>query len=77
MQPEHSPTSLAAITHLESTGKFLFDYTRFSLRLMPILFNSHANIDHEQDYHSFFGEIACGRWAISCLRKYLWKHIFY
>ena len=44
---------------------------------MSILFNSRANIDHAQDYHSFFGELACGRWAISCLRTYLWEKLLY
>ena len=45
-----------------------------SPRLLLILFNSRAKLDHEQDYHSFDGKILYGRWAISRLRKYLWMH---
>ena len=77
MQPDNSPESLAAILHLESTGECLFDYKRSGPRLMPIIFNSRVNLEHEKHYHSFVGEIACGRWAISRLRKYLWGTLFY
>ena len=77
MQPDNSPESLAAILHLESTGACLFDCKRFGPRLMPIIFNSSTNFDHEKYYYSFVGEIACGCWAISRLRKYLWGTLFY
>ena len=46
-------------------------------RLMPVLFNSRSNLVHEKEYHSFVGEIACGRWAISRLRKYSWGTLVY
>ena len=71
MQPDNSPESLAAIFHLESTGKCLFDCKYSGPRLMTVVFNSRTNLDHEKHYHSFVGEIACGRRAISCLSKYL------
>ena len=77
MQPDNSPESLAAILHLESTGEFLFELKPSGPRLMPIIFNSRANLEHEKHYHSFVGDIACGRWAISRLRKYLWGILFY
>ena len=50
--------------HLESTGECIFDCKRSDYRLMPIIFNSRTNLDHEEDYPSFVGEIACGRWDI-------------
>ena len=71
IQPDNSPESLAVIFHLESTGKCLFDCKRSGPRLMTVVFNSRTNLDHEKNYHSFVGEIACGRWAISLLSKYL------
>ena len=63
--------------HLESTGECIFDCKRSDYRLMPIIFNSRTNLDHEEDYPSFVGEIACGRWAIYRLRKYLRGTLFY
>ena len=44
---------------------------------MPVLFNSCSNLVLKIDYHSFVGEIACDRWEISRLRKYLWGTLFY
>ena len=77
MQPDNSPESLAAILHLESTGECLFDCKRFGPRLMPVIFYSRTNLDHKKHYHSFVGEIACSRWVISRIRKYLWGTLFY
>ena len=77
IQPDNSPESLAAIVHLESTGESLFDCKRSGTRLMPIIFNFRTNLYHKKDYHSFVGEIACGRWDILQLRKYLWGTLFY
>ena len=77
MQPDNSPESIAAIETLQSTGKCLFDQTLSSPRLMPVLFNSCSNLVLKIDYHSFVGEIACDRWEISRLRKYLWGTLFY
>ena len=76
MQPDSSLESLAAIVHLEPTGECLFDCKRSVPCLMLVIFNSRTNLDHEKDYHSFFGEIACGRLVISRLRKYLWGTFF-
>ena len=77
MQPDNSPESLAALLYLESTGECIFDCKHSVPRLIPIIFNSRTNLDHEKDYHSFVGERACGRWAISRLHKYLWGTLFY
>ena len=76
MQPDDSPDSLAAITHLAATGECLFDIPLDGSRLIPVLFGSRANLSHEHDYHSFVGDVACGRWSIATCRKYLWGAIF-
>ena len=47
MQPDNSPESLAAILHIESTGEYFFDCKRSGPRLMPTVFNSRTNLDHE------------------------------
>ena len=36
------------------------------------MFESRSNLPYESDYHSFVGEIACGRCSIAAYRKYLW-----
>ena len=77
IQPDNSPESLVEITQLESTGECIFDYIPSTPPLMPVFFNSRTNLNHERDYHSFVGEIACGRWDISRLQKYLWGTLFY
>ena len=74
MQSENSPESLVAVTHLQSTSECILDRTSSSPRLMHAFFNYRSYIDHKRYYHSFVGEIACGRWAISRLRKYLWGY---
>ena len=63
--------SITAIEILQSTGECLFDQTLSGLRPISVLFNSRSNLVHEEDYHSFVGEIACGRWEISRFRNYL------
>ena len=68
MQLDNSPESIAAIETLQSTGQCLFDQILSGPRLMPVLFKSRSNLVHEKYYHSFVGEIACGRWSISRLR---------
>jgi hypothetical protein len=40
-------------------------------RLRPVLFGSRKCDDHETHYHNMVGEAACGRWALSKLKKYL------
>ena len=77
MQSNNSPESIAAIETLRSTGEYIFDQTLFGSRLVPVLFNSRSNLVHEKYYHSFVGEIVCGRWAISRLQKYLRGTLFY
>ena len=44
---------------------------------MPVLFNSHSNLVHEKDHHSFVDEIACGRWAIFTSPEIFMGYIFY
>ena len=61
MQPDNSPKSIAAIEKLQSTCEYLFDQTLSGPRRIPVLFNSRSNLVHEKDYHSFVGEIICGR----------------
>ena len=63
LQSDNSPKALAAISHFESTSECHFDYTRSGSRLTPIIFNSRANLDHKQEYHSFVSDIVCSRWA--------------
>ena len=77
IKPDNSPESLETIAHLRSTGECIFDRNSSSLRLMPVFFDSRSNFDHERYYHSFVGEIACGYWTISRLRKYLWWALSY
>lgn len=76
-QPDDSPLSLKAITKLQSTGECDFDLTMKGPRLRPIAFGSRACLNTEQHFHSFVGEIACGRWAIAQNKKFLWGSHFY
>ena len=71
MQPGDSPDLLAAIKHLAAIGEFLFDVSLDGSRIRPILFWYRVNISYERDYHSFVGEVTCGRWSIAACRKYL------
>ena len=77
MQPDDSPESLKAIKHLAATGECLFDLSLDGPRLRPVRFGSRANMPYERNYHSFVGEVACGRWSIAANRKYLWGKLFY
>ena len=77
MHPDDSPDSLAAITHMAVTGKCLFDISLDGPRLRPVLFGSRANLSYERNYHSFVGEVACGRWITAAYRKYLLSALFY
>ena len=77
MKADESPQSLAALTLLEATGECTFDLSLDGPRLRPVFFGSRSNRNFEVQYHSFVGEVACGRWAISCCRKYLWGKKFY
>ena len=71
MKADKSPQSLAELTLLEATGKCTFDLSLDGPRLRPVFFGSRSNQTFEVHYHSFVGEVACGRWSISCCRKYL------
>ena len=77
MQPDDSPDSLAVITHLADIGECLFDTSLDGPRLGSTLFGSRANLSYERNYHSFDGEVACGRWSIDACRKYLAGALFY
>ena len=77
MQPDNAPESIATTKYLESTGEYLFGLTYSDPHFIPVLFNSYSNFGHEQDYHSFVRDIACGRWVISQLRGYLLGTLFY
>ena len=76
MQPDDLPYSLTTIKHLATTGECLFDMSLYGPRLRPVLFGSRTNLFYERNYHSFVGEVACGRWSIAACRKYLWGALF-
>ena len=71
MQPADDDESVAATKILLETGECLFDLAKKGARLRPIGFGSHACLPQERKYHSFVGEVACGRWEIGQNRKYL------
>ena len=77
MQPADDKESLEAIKTLDNTGECLFDLTSTGPRLLPVAFGSRACSATESHFHSFVGEICCGRWAIAQNRKYLWGTTFY
>ena len=65
MQPDDSPDSLAAIAHMAVTGECLFDISLDGPRHRTVLFGSRASLSYERNYHSFVGDVACGRWIIA------------
>ena len=75
MQPADDAESIAATKQLQSGGKCLFDLTLKGARLKPIGFGSRACTGLEKKYHSFVGEAACGRWAIS--QKKIYGEVIY
>jgi hypothetical protein len=77
MQPDDSPASLAATKKLRETGHCDFDLTLGGARLRPVKFDSRKCTEQERHFHSFVGEAACGRWAISKNKKFLWGIYFY
>jgi hypothetical protein len=77
MQPDDSPASIAATTRLLEDGICDFDVTMGGARLRPIRFDSRKCTEQERHFHSFVGETACGRWAISKHKKFLWGTFFY
>ena len=56
---------------LKKSGNCPFQLTLAGPSLRPVLFGSRSNLPYAIDYHSFMGEIACGRWSIACSRRYL------
>ena len=76
-QPASDEISQKAVHTLLQTGECLFDKTKSGARLQPIAFGSRACTDRERHFHSFVGEAAAGRWAISQNRHFLWGAHFY
>ena len=68
---------MLATKKLLETGICDFDLTLDSPRLRPISFGSRSCSLAEEKLHSFVGEAAAGRWAISKNRRYLWGIHFY
>ena len=77
MQPNNDKVSLDAVKLLRTTGENNSDKTMDGPRLRPILFVSRKYTTTEFHYHSFVGEVATGRWAISETRAYFWGTHFY
>ena len=77
MQPATDPVSLKALQQLRSTGENTFDSSLKGPRLRPILFGSRKSTEAESHYHSFVGEVATWRWAISENRVYFWGTHFH
>ena len=76
-QPDDDPHSTEATKILQKTGTCNFDLTMKGPRLRPIAFGSRSCLDTEKHFHSFVGEIACGRWAIAQNKRFLWGTHFY
>ena len=77
MQPADDEESVRATELLRTTGECLFDLCKNGARLRPIAFGSRACTDMERKLHSFLGEVASGRWAISQNKRFLWGCHFY
>ena len=77
MQPANDAASVSATVLLLKSGEYLFDTEKPGAHLQPIFFGSRACTGHETQYHSFVGETACGPWAISKNKRYIWGTHFY
>ena len=77
IQPTDDVKSTEAPKDLLKSGECTFDFSKNSARLRPVRFGSRARTDFEHKYHSFVGEAASGRWAISQNRHYLWGNNFW
>ena len=64
MQSNDSPASIATLLHLHKRDAYLFDSSPKWPRLHPINVYSRTNLPFEENYYSFVGEVACGRWGI-------------
>ena len=65
MQPADDIESTKSTKSLLKCGECTFDLSKDGARLRPVRFKSRACTDFERKYHSFVGEAASGRWAIS------------
>ena len=78
LQPANNDDSKAAAKLLQRGMECKFDLDKDGARLQPIAFGSRACSVMESKLHFFTGEAACGRWAISQNRRYLWgRHFFW
>ena len=77
MQPCDDAASRKATEHLLKTGECLFELGADGPRLQPFLSGFRICTESESHYHSFVGEIAALRWAISRLKVYLWGQKFW
>ena len=77
MQPENDVEYEKATKILLKYGEWLFDLCKDGARLRLIKFESRYFTDFERKYHSFVGEVAAERWAISQNRHYLWCNNFW
>lgn len=77
MQPADDEESSKAAKILLEDGTCHFDLCKNGARLRPIAFGSRSCTDMEKKLHSFLGEVACGRWAISQNKRFLWGCLFY
>ena len=65
MQPADDEVSRAATSKPLSTGVCDFYLTMNGARLQPLHCGFRACKATESHYHSFVGEVACTRWAVS------------
>ena len=77
LQPAGDKESQQAAKTLLQNGECLFDLTKSGARLQPVVYGSRACTESERFFHSFVGEAAAGRWAISQNKRYLWGNHFY
>ena len=61
MQLNDTFNSVTAIRYLALAGGCMFDLSLDEPRLRPVLFGPYSNMTYERNYHSFIGEVACGR----------------
>jgi hypothetical protein len=72
LQADCTPEAEEAIQRELEGGAWEFDKTLSGLRLCPVAFISRRCKGAEEDYHSFVGEAATGRWAMFKFRRFLW-----
>ena len=77
MQADDTSQSVATVQLLEGKGECAFDLSLGGPRLRLVFFGSRSDQPFEIHYHSFVGEVACGRWAISFCRRYLWGKFYW